>query len=186
MDEKRFIRISKFLSKHLRHKPENIGLHLDKNGWVMVEELLQACQKNNFPITFAEIEAVVVNNDKQRFAFDETKTKIRANQGHSIEIDLDLSPEIPPEKLYHGTALKNMESILKMGLKKMARHHVHLAPEHHIPMTIHVAKRHGKPVLLEINAQAMVNDGFVFYVTENEVWLVDHVPAVYLKEIPHD
>lgn len=129
MNPSRGIKISRYLSKHLRHQPERIGLKLQPGGWVNVEELLNACKLHRFPIHRAELEEVVATNDKQRFSFDTTKTLIRANQGHSVDIDLQLEPKIPPDVLYHGSAKQFVDSILKSGLKKMSRHHVHLSSD---------------------------------------------------------
>jgi putative RNA 2'-phosphotransferase len=123
MDEKSLVKISKYLSKHLRHQPERLGLRLEAGGWINVEDLLAACRRNNFPISLEELKEVVERNDKQRFSFDETRTKIRANQGHSIDVDLQLKPSAPPDVLFHGTSEKSVSVILKRGLLKMARHH---------------------------------------------------------------
>lgn len=179
MNNTRLVKISKYLSKHLRHQPQRIGITLEKGGWVEVNNLLRACKKNNFPVSRLELEEVVANNDKKRFSFDETGTLIRANQGHSVEIDLQLEPQIPPSILYHGTGHKSVESILVTGLSKMSRHHVHLSPD--ITTAKKVGARHGKPVILVVNAITMHNDGYIFYSSDNGVWLVDRVPAEYLK-----
>src|ERR1051326_6984357 len=123
MDEKRLTRISRYLSRYLRHQPESIGLKLMPGGWVEVDALLSACLKNGFPVELEELKEVVLRNNKQRFSFDETGSRIRANQGHSVTVDLQLEPAVPPSILYHGTAERNLESILKSGLNKMSRHH---------------------------------------------------------------
>ncbi|MCF4967831.1 RNA 2'-phosphotransferase [Nostoc sp. CMAA1605] len=179
MDAARQTKISKFLSKHLRHTPELLGLTLAPGGWVSVDELLNACAARQFPVSRTELEQVVVNNDKQRFAFDETKTKIRANQGHSVKVELQLQPQIPPEILYHGTGEKSVPAILKSGLLKMSRHHVHLSTD--VETARKVGMRHGRPVIFVVNAIAMYQAGFTFYCSENGVWLVDHVPPQYLS-----
>jgi len=127
MNNSQLIKISKYLSKYLRHRPDRIGIQLAPGGWVPVSQLLDACQKHNFPIQLTELKQVVAQNDKQRFSFDSTGTLIRANQGHSIEIDLQLEPVIPPNILYHGTSSGAVESILKEGISKMSRNHVHLS-----------------------------------------------------------
>ena len=127
MKDYRLIKISRYLSKHLRHAPSRIGIQLAPGGWVPVSELLDACQKNNFSFQLAELKEVVVQNDKQRFSFDSTGTLIRANQGHSVEVDLQLEPAVPPDILYHGTGSTAVESILSQGIRKMSRHHVHLS-----------------------------------------------------------
>ncbi|MGL5061593.1 MAG: RNA 2'-phosphotransferase [Microcoleus sp.] len=179
MNDRRLIKISKYLSKHLRHEPDRIGIQLAPGGWVSVSELLDACQQNNFTIHLAELKQVVAENDKQRFSFDETGTLIRANQGHSIEIDLQLEPTVPPDILYHGTGRGAIESILKEGIKKMSRHHVHLSID--IPTARKVGARHGIPAILTVSAAEMHAAGHTFYCSDNGVWLVDFVPPNYLK-----
>ncbi|AUS99859.1 RNA 2'-phosphotransferase [Nostoc sp. CENA543] len=179
MDAARQTKISKFLSKHLRHTPELLGLTLAPGGWVEIDELLNACAAHQFPVSRTELEQVVVNNDKQRFAFDETKTKIRANQGHSVKVELQLQSKIPPEILYHGTGEKSVPAILNSGLLKMSRHHVHLSTD--VETARKVGMRHGHPVIFTVNAIAMYQAGFTFYCSENGVWLVDHVPPQYLS-----
>lgn len=179
MDEKHIIKVSKYLSKHLRHAPERIGLTLQPGGWVEVDALLRACAQHNFPITRAQLEEVVAKNNKQRFAFDDTSTRIRASQGHSVEVDLQLESAEPPDVLYHGTAQQNVETILREGLQKMRRHHVHLSSE--TETARNVGARHGKPVVLQVDAQAMHTEGFSFHRSANGVWLVDGVPPQYLR-----
>jgi putative RNA 2'-phosphotransferase len=179
MDKSRNTSISKFLSKYLRHEPEQLGLSLDIGGWVKVNDLLEASAKHNFVISREELDEVVATNAKQRFSFDPTGTLIRANQGHSVEVDLQLEPRQPPDLLYHGTAEKNVESIRSLGLQKMARHHVHLSSDRATAKM--VGQRHGKPVVFEVNAAAMFQDGYIFYCSANQVWLVDRVPPEYLQ-----
>jgi putative RNA 2'-phosphotransferase len=179
MDEKRVVKISKYLSKHLRHAPQAIGLELQPGGWVAVDELLRACARHKFPITRDELEEVVAKNDKQRFAFDETSTRIRANQGHSVEIDLQLEAAVPPDVLYHGTAAHNLKIIVRDGLQKMRRHHVHLSSD--VETARSVGARHGKPIVLQVDARAMHAAGFRFLLSQNGVWLVDNVPPQYLR-----
>ncbi|MEH2348404.1 MAG: RNA 2'-phosphotransferase [Nostoc sp.] len=142
MSDTRLAQISKYLSKYLRHTPDAIGIKLALGGWIAVDELLSACTKNKFPITRQELEVVVEYNEKQRFSFDSTGTLIRANQGHSVKIDLQLEPVTPPDRLYHGTGRKSVESILQTGLCKMSRHHVHLSKDITTAQT--VGARHGK------------------------------------------
>jgi putative RNA 2'-phosphotransferase len=150
MDHQTLVRISKAVAKTLRHKPERLGLTLEPGGWVKVDTLLHAFDSQGFALTRAELEEVVAKNDKQRFSFDETKTRIRANQGHSVEVDLELEPREPPEVLYHGTTTAALESILETGLQRMKRHHVHLSPD---TETAHrVGSRHGKAVILRVEA----------------------------------
>jgi putative RNA 2'-phosphotransferase len=173
------VKVSKYLSKHLRHQPERLGLTLEEGGWVAVETLLQACAANRFPVSRDELNEVVARNDKQRFSFDPTGTLIRANQGHSTAVDLQLEPRTPPDVLYHGTAEVNLDSVFATGLNKMARHHVHLSLD--VTTASKVGGRHGKPVVLVVDAAAMVRDGFTFYCSANGVWLVDSVPPQYLR-----
>lgn len=179
INEKRKTKISKFLSFILRHKPEEINLSLDENGWADVVELLEKSAQNDFHLTFEELAEVAATSDKKRFAFDEAKTKIRANQGHSIAVDVGFEEKIPPTVLYHGTAKRNLDSILKTGLEKRARHHVHLS--HEIETARNVGVRYGKPVILEIDSEKMAAQGCKFYVSANDVWLVDEVPPKFLK-----
>jgi putative RNA 2'-phosphotransferase len=175
------VKVSKYLSQHLRHQPESLGLTLAPGGWVEVEELLAACARHRFPISRTELEEVVKTSDKQRFAFDETGTRIRANQGHSAPVDLQLEPIEPPPVLYHGTGEKSVPLVLGSGLKRMARHHVHLSPD--VATAVKVGQRHGKPVVLVVDSAAMHRDGILFYRSANGVWLVDQVPPQYLQPL---
>jgi putative RNA 2'-phosphotransferase len=181
MNKPHQIKISKYLSKHLRHTPERLGLTLAAGGWVSIDELLSACAAHQFPITRAELEEVVADSDKQRFSFDETKTLIRANQGHSTEVDLQLQPQTPPDTLYHGTGEKSVSAILQSGLLKMSRHHVHLSTD--VETAQKVGMRHGRLALFAIDAVAMHQAGISFYCSDNGVWLVDAVPPQYLSPI---
>ena len=179
MNEKSVVKISKYLSKHLRHQPERLGLSLEEGGWVKVEDLLKACARNNFPVSLEMLKETVEKNDKKRFSFNETGEKIRANQGHSVEIDLQLKPQSPPVKLFHGTAEHNINMIKEHGLLKMARHHVHLSANTETARK--VGMRYGKPVIFEIDTLGMLAEGFEFYVSVNGVWLVETVPPKFLK-----
>lgn len=179
MNNSQIIKISKYLSKHLRHQPDRLGIKLLPGGWVAVDELLKACAKSAFPISRTQLEQVVANNDKQRFSFDSTGTLIRANQGHSVEVDLQLAPATPPDVLYHGTGARTVAAIMQTGLCKMLRHHVHLSKD--IAIAHAVGARHGKPVVLAINAAAMHQAGYTFYCSDNGVWLVDSVPPEYIQ-----
>jgi putative RNA 2'-phosphotransferase len=164
----------------LRHQPGKIGICLDQNGWVDVSELLDACRKHGVYLDRKILERIVETNDKKRFSFSEDGQKIRANQGHSVPIDLDLKPLEPPTRLYHGTAEHFLPSIRKKGLVKGKRHHVHLSLD---PVTARkVGKRHGKPVILQILAKEMYQDGYTFFQSANGVWLTEFVPVRYLKE----
>lgn len=179
MNDSRIVKISKYLSKYLRHQPEQIGIKLTSGGWVAVDELLEACQNHSFPISRIELNEVVAKNNKKRFSFDSTGTLIRANQGHSVEIDLQLEPAIPPDVLYHGTGQGAVAAILSEGLRKMSRHHVHLSQD--ISTAKNVGARHGFPVVFAVDSAAMHEAGYRFYCSENGVWLVDCVPPKYLQ-----
>lgn len=179
MDERQLVRISKFLSRHLRHAPRDIGLELQEGGWVEVEDLLAGCRRAGLRLSEEDLEEVVEKNDKQRFSFDVTGLRIRANQGHSVPVDLQLTPCQPPDVLYHGTASDAVEAILRDGLKRMKRHHVHLSTSEQT--AVKVGKRHGRPVVLVVDAARMHRDGAAFYCSDNGVWLVDEVPAGYLR-----
>lgn len=172
-------KLSKFLSLILRHKPEKLGVTLDDRGWASVPEILQKMNERGMAVDLARIVHVVNTNDKQRFRLSEDRQRIRANQGHSIPIKLDLSPQAPPEWLFHGTATKNLASIREKGLLKGRRQHVHLSWDEET--AVRVGQRHGKPVVLKIQAGRMQQDGFVFYLSDNKVWLTDRVPASYIE-----
>ena len=178
MNSDRLVKVSKYLSKHLRHQPERLGLTLGAGGWVAVDQLLTACAQHQFPISREELEAVVATSDKKRFSFDSTGELIRANQGHSVEVDLQLEPQVPPDILYHGTGDRAVEMILQSGLNKMSRHHVHLSQD--VETARKVGTRHGRPVVFAIDAKAMYQAGYLFFCSENGVWLVDHIPSEYL------
>jgi len=167
---------SRFLSFILRHKPEKIGLVLDHNGWANVKELLK---KTDMDIE--TLEEIVLTNNKKRFAFNENKTKIRASQGHSINVDLQLESKEPPEILYHGTATRFLNSIYDTGLVSKNRIHVHLSSNKEIATK--VGQRHGKVIILEILSGRMFKDGYKFYISDNEVWLTNNVPTKYLRII---
>jgi putative RNA 2'-phosphotransferase len=179
VDDARVIRISKFLSKHLRHQPQQLGLTLAPGGWVTIDDLLAACARHGMPLSREELDTVVARNDKRRFSFDETGERIRANQGHSVKVDLQLAQVEPPAILYHGTKRDVVHVILREGLRKMRRHHVHLAAD--IPTAIRVGRRHGQPVVFAVDASAMCEAGSVFFRSANGVWLVDVVPPRYLR-----
>lgn len=169
---------SKWLSKHLRHSPQKVGLILEEGGWVPVADLIKAANDNHTSLTRAQLDEIVKTSDKQRFAFDKTGTRIRANQGHSIEVDLQLQTQTPPDILYHGTAEKNREAILAEGLNKGRRHHVHLSRETEV--AVQVGSRHGKPLVLHIDALGMHAAGFDFFRSDNGVWLVEEVPPRFI------
>jgi putative RNA 2'-phosphotransferase len=175
----RTVRISKFLSLVLRHQPEKIGLSLDQSGWASVEQLIEASRRRGFEFTLEELQNVVASNDKKRFSLSEDGLRIRANQGHSIKIELGYAPTAPPDILYHGTAERFLASIEQHGLVKGKRHHVHLSPD--VDTATKVGRRHGKEVVLRIKTGLMHQDGFVFYLSANGVWLTEHVPVQYLN-----
>jgi len=168
---------SKFLSLILRHQPEKINLKLDENGWADVDELIEKSKKVHFDMDI--LEEVIETNNKKRFTFNEVKTKIRANQGHSINIDINLDPIEPPAILYHGTSIKNIDSIRSSGIDKRNRQHVHLS--HELSTAKNVGSRHGKPIILNIDTQQMHKDGFLFYLSKNGVWLTDYIDPKYIK-----
>jgi putative RNA 2'-phosphotransferase len=178
MDADRAKRLSKFLSFVLRHRPDAIGLTLDGAGWVAVDELLRCAADNGRPFSLEELTAVVGSNDKQRFAFSEDRRRIRASQGHSVQIALGYTPEDPPERLYHGTVARVLDAIRREGLQKRARSHVHLSARSET--AVDVGKRRGVPVVLTVQAAAMAADGHLFYLTPNRVWLTEEVPPRYI------
>lgn len=182
MNDARLVKISKYLSKHLRHQPERLGLTLEPGGWVGVDALLRACALHGFAISPAELHEVVQRNDKQRFAFDATGTRIRAQQGHSVAIDLQLAPQAPPPTLYHGTAQQFVPAIQRDGLLKLRRHHVHLSTD--VETARRVGARRGRAVIFSVAAAALHQAGYTFYRSGNGVWLVDHVPPHYLRLLP--
>ncbi|GGS84706.1 putative RNA 2'-phosphotransferase [Streptomyces toxytricini] len=165
------------MSKHLRHQPERIGLRLDPQGWAEIDDLLAAAAAHGFPVTRAELDHVVAANDKQRFAVD--GTRIRANQGHTVPVDLALPEAEPPAHLYHGTVAAALDAIRTEGLRPMARHHVHLSPDRET--ATRVGARRGRPVVIGVDAAAMRAAGHVFRISANGVWLVDAVPPQFLR-----
>lgn len=172
------IKTSKFLSLVLRHEPERIGLVLDTQGWASVEELLFRANEHGVSLSRDVLDEIVATNEKRRFALSADGLRIRASQGHSIEVDLALAPQTPPNLLFHGTAGRFLDSIRRDGLLKMSRQHVHLSADE--ATAIQVGQRHGKPVVLQIDAARMAANGIIFYLSANQVWLVDAVPPPYL------
>lgn len=171
------VRTSKFLSLVLRHEPEKIGLELDAQGWVSIDELL-AKAAGHLPLTAELLHEVVRTSDKQRFAISEDGTRIRANQGHSVPVELELAAQVPPEQLYHGTATRFLDSIRRHGLLRGERHHVHLSAD--TDTAVKVGVRHGQPVVLVVQAGDMHRAGHAFFRSDNGVWLVEHVPPSFL------
>jgi putative RNA 2'-phosphotransferase len=178
MDEKQMVRASKRISLHLRHAPGEIGLVLGRGGWVRVDELLGALGSHGLRLTRDQLDEIVSRSDKQRFAFDETGVLIRANQGHSVPVELDLPESVPPDVLFHGTVADALPAIWREGLRPMARHQVHLSAAEET--AVQVGARRGKPVVLRVDAARMAGDGHRFFVSANGVWLVDSVPPRYL------
>jgi len=173
------VRISKFLSLVLRHSPEAIHLSMDGNGWVDIDELIDNAGKyKNMRLSRELIEKVVENNDKQRFKISDDGKRIRANQGHSITVNLELDSKIPPYILYHGTASRFLGSIMKDGIKPMTRQYVHLSQTKETALA--VGNRHGKSVVLHIKAKEMYEKGYKFFLSENNVWMVEKVPVEYI------
>ncbi|WP_324281761.1 RNA 2'-phosphotransferase [Cyanobacterium aponinum UTEX 3221] len=179
--KKEHIKKSKILSLILRHQPEYIDIKLDEKGWVSINELLSGCEKKGIKISREEIEEIVKTNDKKRFTICKYTDKIKANQGHSINVSLNLKCANPPDILYHGTTIKFKDSIIKQGLLKMNRHHVHLSSD--IETAKKVGSRHGKVMILVIDTKKMTEDGYKFYLSENNIWLVDQVPSIYFSKI---
>jgi putative RNA 2'-phosphotransferase len=177
------VHLSKFLSLVLRHRPGTIGIVLDQNGWVEIAELVSKCERHGTPISADILRDLVATSSKQRFAISEDGLRVRANQGHSVAIDLAYEPKPPPETLFHGTAYANLSSIRVDGLHKMERHHVHLSPDEATARI--VGLRRGKPVVLRIASATMHVEGYVFYLSSNGVWLTEHVPAEHI-EFPRD
>lgn len=174
----KFVRISKFISQILRHRPEKIGLQLDEQGWAKVDELLEKSAAKGTHFDRALLQIVVDTNDKKRFVFSEDGLRVRASQGHSIDIDLGLKPQKPPETLWHGTAEKSLESIRKEGLRSMRRQHVHLSKDRQTAEN--VGRRHGKAVVLTVCTGEMARQKHKFYLSENGVWLTEEVPVEFL------
>ncbi len=181
--KEKIVKISKHLSYVLRHHPDSIGIELDENGWTDVDLLIENSQ-DKIEFTFDDLKEVVATSDKQRFKFNGDETKIMANQGHSVTVDLQLAEVVPPFKLYHGTAQRFLSSIMKEGLNKMNRHHVHMYDGSEIKKAKDTGARHQKgteAVVLVIEAKQMHNEGHKFYKTDNNVYLTDSVPAKYIK-----
>jgi putative RNA 2'-phosphotransferase len=176
---KQLVEISKFLSYVLRHKPQAIGIALDDEGWVPIDELLAAAENARHRITRDQLEEVVATNDKKRFSLSTDGRMIRANQGHSVEVDLQFQPVEPPELLYHGTVERFLESIKRIGLVRGNRLHVHLSADYQT--AVRVGQRRGRPVVLTVESLRMHRDGHPFIVSENSVWLTESVPVKYLR-----
>lgn len=175
------LKLSRFISLILRHKPDTIGITLDEHGWASVSELLSGINACGNEIDMKTLEEIVAEDDKQRYSFNDDKTKIRANQGHSVNVDVELKKAEPPEILFHGTGEKYVSSIKSEGLKPKSRLYVHLSSDRET--AVKVGSRHGKPVVFEVNSGEMSRRGFEFFISENGVWLTKFVPAEYLREL---
>lgn len=176
-------RLSKFISLILRHKPEEIGITLDNHGWANVKDLIKGINNAGREIDMNLLEEIVRTDNKGRYSFNENKTKIRANQGHSIQVDIEFKELEPPAALYHGTATKSLDSIMRQGIKSMNRLYVHLSKD--FETAIKVGSRHGKCVILIVDTKRMYEDGIKFYLSENGVWLTEYVDSKYIKEIKY-
>lgn len=175
------VKLSKFISLILRHDPAKINITLDEHGWAKVDELINGINQHGHYLDQEMLDQIVATNNKKRFCFNEDHTLIRANQGHSIQVDVELPEKIPPKLLYHGTAINNLDKIKQSGIKKMNRLYVHLSKD--VETATKVGSRHGKPVVLIIDTQAMIKDGYKFYYSLNEVWLCDDIDYRYVIDI---
>jgi putative RNA 2'-phosphotransferase len=182
MDQKRLVKVSKFLARVLRHDPGAVGITLDEGGWADVDELMTACARAGLRFTHAELDHVVATNSKKRFAYSDDGRRIRASQGHSVAVDLGLTAAEPPAVLYHGTASRTLPLVLREGLKPMSRQDVHLSAD--VETAVRVGARHGRPVVLEVDAAGLAATGHKFRVSANGVWLTDQVPPTYLRQLP--
>ena len=178
------VKLGKYLSLILRHKPEVIDIKLDEHGWADVDELLAGMNRQGRFINRELLDEIVKTNNKKRYQYNDDLTKIRANQGHSINVDVNLQEKIPPNTLYHGTALRYLDEIKLFGIKKMNRLYVHLSKDKET--AINVGKRHGKAIILEIDTKKMLNDCNKFYYSNNGVWLCDDIDFKYVRRIFDD
>lgn len=180
-EERRLERISKFISMILRHKPQVIGITLDEHGWADVNELIKGINETGEEIEFSKdtLETIVKTDKKQRYSFSQDRTLIRANQGHSIPVDVELEKKEPPKVLYHGTGVKSVKAIQEQGLLPMERLYAHLSTD--VETATNVGKRHGTPVIFQVNAEQMQKDGYDFFQSVNGVWLTKEVPTKYLE-----
>lgn len=181
MDKKEETRLSKFLSLILRHQPETIGISLDEAGWADVDQLILKAREHGVDLNKSILDFIVSNNAKKRFSYNTDSSKIRASQGHSVKVSLGYEAKEPPLKLYHGTGIHSVESILKTGLESRKRQHVHLSND--IDTALKVGQRHGKPFIFEISAREMSLEGHDFFLSQNNVWLTDSVPPHFIKPL---
>lgn len=175
---KNIVKLSKFISLILRHKPDRFGLTLEEGGWLHIDELIAAAQRINVPLDRETLEYIVTTSDKQRFTLSQDGQRIRASHGHSLPVDLGLEPTWPPQYLYHGTAIRFLPSIQQHGLTSRGRQSVHLSTDEVTARQI--GRRHGKPVVLTVTAEKMALTGFLFYHTASGIWLTSHVPPEHL------
>ncbi|MGJ4952909.1 RNA 2'-phosphotransferase [Bradyrhizobium sp. HKCCYLS20291] len=173
------VRLSKFLSLVLRHQPDKIGLTLDAQGWTAIDALIARAAAAGTAFNRADLEHVVATSDKKRFTISEDGTRIRAAQGHSVGVELGLTPCEPPAVLFHGTATRFVAAIMAEGLKPQSRQQVHLSSDE--TTAVSVGQRHGKPIVLRVDAAAMHRAGLRFYLADNGVWLTDLVPPEFLS-----
>ncbi|MCI8371941.1 MAG: RNA 2'-phosphotransferase [Lachnospiraceae bacterium] len=174
-------KLSVFISLVLRHNPGAAQITLDEHGWADVKELLAGVNNTGRSIDRETLEEIVRTDQKQRYSFSEDHSLIRANQGHSISVDVELKEQEPPEVLYHGTAQRFLDLIRLEGLKPMSRLYVHLSKE--IETAAQVGRRHGQAVILQVKSGQMSRDGGKFYLSENGVWLTKRVDVKYLKKL---
>lgn len=177
---KKDVELGRFLSLVLRHNPAAAGIQLDAHGWAPVDALLAGCRRAGKPIDRETLERIVRENDKQRYRFNGDHTQIRANQGHSVPVDVELRQQEPPPVLYHGTAARFLPSLREQGITPQSRLYVHLSAD--LPTALRVGARHGAPAALPIDAQAMARDGHRFYRSENGVWLCKQIPWQYVQQ----
>jgi putative RNA 2'-phosphotransferase len=173
--------VSKYMSLILRHKPEVIGITLDEHGWANTNELVAGVKKKFPDFSKSWLYMIVETDEKKRYSFGNGLSKIRANQGHSIPVNLELEPETPPSWLYHGSALKYEKSIMEQGLIPKSRLYVHLSND--VETAINVGTRHGSPMIFRVNTKQMFEDGYEFFLSENRVWLTKEVPVRYLTRL---
>lgn len=173
-------RLSVFISLVLRHKPDEAHVTLDEHGWADVDELLTGIQRTGRKIDRDVLEKIVASDSKQRYSFNQDKTLIRANQGHSIPVDVELKEQEPPDFLYHGTAVRFLDAIGQEGIKSMNRLYVHLSRD--VETALKVGKRHGAPAVLKVHSGDMYRDGYKFYLSENGVWLTEKVDTKYFEK----
>ncbi len=173
------VRLSRFVSLVLRHKPEAAGVTLDASGWAAIDDLVRGARASGVELSPGALRRIVETNDKKRFEISRDGTRIRARQGHSVAVDLGLAPVTPPATLYHGTVARALPAIQREGLRPMARHHVHLSPD--LETASRVGRRRGAPIILAVDAAALHASGTQFFVTENGVWLADLVPPEAIR-----